>query len=187
MLINQHRFPLSFFPSKIQYNTRKMLTNALIVPYRTTPKPPEFRLAPPSDYSDYNPKFDADDYAGSDTYSPHPTPEMLMIIDHDGQPRYMCSRCNVKYKDASRLQHHLRECGHGAQCPICGFVCKQRRNLPDHIMTHDKQSPQYRRHRMMRARRRLCRQQMQEQRRMAAAATVASGRRRIRTAQFAEQ
>lgn len=104
-----------------------------------------------------------------------PMPQMLMIIDLDGQPRYMCSNCSVKYKDASRLQHHLRECGLGAQCPICGFVCKQRRNLPDHMMTHDKQSPAYRRQRMMRAKRRELRQQQQ---RMMAASVAANQKRR---------
>lgn len=62
--------------------------------------------------------------------------EPEIVMGSDGHPRFVCSRCGVKYKVISALKAHVRECGMGAQCPVCGFVCTQRRNLPAHIATH---------------------------------------------------
>lgn len=59
-----------------------------------------------------------------------------VVTGLDGLPRYVCPQCGVRYKLLSALRAHARECGKGAQCPICGFVCTQRRNLPAHIATH---------------------------------------------------
>lgn len=57
-------------------------------------------------------------------------------IGPDGQQRYICRKCGVKYKFLSQLKTHAKECGKGATCPICGFTCTQRRNLPAHMATH---------------------------------------------------
>lgn len=62
--------------------------------------------------------------------------EPEVVYGSDGQMRFVCSQCGVKYKVISALRAHARECGKGARCPICGFVCTQRRNLPAHIATH---------------------------------------------------
>lgn len=63
-------------------------------------------------------------------------PAPAMIIDTDGCPRFICTRCGVKYKTMSRLKGHLKECGKGAKCEICGFVVTQRRNLAAHMAKH---------------------------------------------------
>ena len=62
--------------------------------------------------------------------------EPEIVYGTDGLPRYVCNQCGVRYKALSGLRSHARECGKGAKCPICGFVCTQRRNLPAHIATH---------------------------------------------------
>lgn len=67
--------------------------------------------------------------------------EPEVVFGNDGHPRFVCPQCGVKYKVISALRAHARECGKGAQCPICGFVCTQRRNLPAHIATHT--NPKY--------------------------------------------
>lgn len=54
----------------------------------------------------------------------------------DGQPRFVCPRCGVKYKKISGVKGHLKECGKGAQCPLCPKVVTQRRNLPKHMEKH---------------------------------------------------
>lgn len=87
------------------------------------------------------PDFDDDD----DNLLSESEPQLLMIIDKDGLPRYLCPKCNAKYKDPRKVKYHLRECGIRAECPICKFVCAQRRYLRDHMMTHNKQSAAYRR------------------------------------------
>lgn len=54
----------------------------------------------------------------------------------DGQPRFVCPRCGVKYKKISGVKGHLKECGKGAQCPLCPKIVTQRRNLPKHMEKH---------------------------------------------------
>ncbi|CRK89095.1 CLUMA_CG002560, isoform A, partial [Clunio marinus] len=61
--------------------------------------------------------------------------EPKIMIMSDG-PRYVCSRCGVKYKKVSALRSHLRECGRGAQCPLCPKVVTQKRNLAKHMEKH---------------------------------------------------
>lgn len=81
--------------------------------------------------------------------------EPKIMLMNDG-PRFVCSRCGVKYKkglkkqsvievwvnDAfdfftvSALRSHLRECGRGAQCPLCPKVVTQKRNLAKHMEKH---------------------------------------------------
>lgn len=79
--------------------------------------------------------------------------EPKIMLMSDG-PRYVCSRCGVKYKKGSRcrslgfpivthfsltvsaLRSHLRECGRGAQCPLCPKVVTQKRNLAKHMEKH---------------------------------------------------
>lgn len=63
-------------------------------------------------------------------------PASAIIIGTDGCPRFICTRCGVKYKTMSRLKGHLKECGKGAKCEICGFVVTQRRNLAAHMAKH---------------------------------------------------
>lgn len=67
--------------------------------------------------------------------------------------RYVCNRCGVKYKKSnvyilfnsleiifnflvSALRSHVRECGIGAQCPLCPKVVTQKRNLAKHMEKH---------------------------------------------------
>lgn len=57
-------------------------------------------------------------------------------IGADGHQRFICTKCGVKYKHLSQLKTHTKECGLGARCPLCGFTCTQRRNLPAHMATH---------------------------------------------------
>lgn len=80
--------------------------------------------------------------------------EITSFISNDGLPRYLCPQCNVKYKSIGQVKNHLRDCGIGAQCPICSFVCTQSRNLRVHMATHDKQSVEYKRRQKQRRRRR---------------------------------
>lgn len=80
--------------------------------------------------------------------------EPKIMIMNDG-PRYVCSRCGVKYKKGwklrgllsislilifsftvSALRSHMRECGLGAQCPFCPKVVTQKRNLAKHMEKH---------------------------------------------------
>ncbi|GAB0096970.1 Zinc finger C2H2 superfamily [Sergentomyia squamirostris] len=56
----------------------------------------------------------------------------------DGLPRYVCPQCGVKYKKRSALRAHQKECGRGAQCPLCPKIVTQKRNLPKHIERHAK-------------------------------------------------
>ena len=44
------------------------------------------------------------------------------MMMNDGQVRYICPQCGVKYKKMSALKGHFRECGTGAQCPLCPKV-----------------------------------------------------------------
>lgn len=85
--------------------------------------------------------------------------EPKVMLMNDG-PRFVCSRCGVKYKKGlkmtdnffyllqvtnflfllkftvSALRSHLRECGRGAQCPLCPKVVTQKRNLAKHMEKH---------------------------------------------------
>lgn len=36
----------------------------------------------------------------------------------------------------SALRSHVRECGIGAQCPLCPKIVTQKRNLPKHMEKH---------------------------------------------------
>lgn len=63
----------------------------------------------------------------------------IMLMD-DGQPRFICPRCGVKYKKISGLRGHLKECGTGAQCPICPKIVTQRRNLRKHMEKHKREA-----------------------------------------------
>lgn len=63
----------------------------------------------------------------------------VMVMD-DGHPRYICPRCGVKYKKISGLRGHLKECGTGAQCPICPKIVTQRRNLRKHMEKHKREA-----------------------------------------------
>jgi hypothetical protein len=79
-------------------------------------------------------------------------PKIMLMTDG---PRYVCSRCGVKYKKGlistatlsiklitflsltvSALRSHARECGVGAQCPLCPKVVTQKRNLAKHMEKH---------------------------------------------------
>lgn len=62
----------------------------------------------------------------------------VMYMD-DGQPRFICPQCGVKYKKISGLRGHLKECGTGAQCPICPKIVTQRRNLRKHMEKHKRE------------------------------------------------
>lgn len=57
----------------------------------------------------------------------------------DGQSRFVCPQCGVKYKKISGLRGHMKECGRGAQCPICPKVVTQRRNLRKHMEKHTRE------------------------------------------------
>uniref|UniRef100_A0A336LK39 CSON013634 protein n=1 Tax=Culicoides sonorensis TaxID=179676 RepID=A0A336LK39_CULSO len=63
-------------------------------------------------------------------------PKILLLSN--GETRYACSQCGVKYKKMSALRSHFKECGRGATCPYCPKVVTQRRNLAKHIRTHTK-------------------------------------------------
>lgn len=65
--------------------------------------------------------------------------EPQVIFMNDGQPRFVCSQCGVKYKKISGLRGHLRECGRGAKCPVCPKIVTQRRNLPKHMEKHKRE------------------------------------------------
>lgn len=65
--------------------------------------------------------------------------EPQVIIMDDGQPRFVCPQCGVKYKKISGLRGHMKECGRGAQCPICPKVVTQRRNLRKHMEKHTRE------------------------------------------------
>lgn len=79
---------------------------------------------------------------GSDEYGPFNgnttvggfQPQILFM--DDGQPRFVCPQCGVKYKKLSGVKGHLKECGKGAQCPFCPKIVTQRRNLPKHMEKH---------------------------------------------------
>lgn len=58
---------------------------------------------------------------------------------NDGQIRHVCPQCGVKYKKFSALKGHFRECGRGAQCPLCPKIVTQRRNLAKHMERHQKE------------------------------------------------
>ncbi|XP_055529752.1 protein bric-a-brac 1-like [Wyeomyia smithii] len=58
------------------------------------------------------------------------------MIMEDGLQRFLCPQCGVKYKKLSYLRSHMKECGKGAQCPLCPKIVTQRRNLPKHMETH---------------------------------------------------
>uniref|UniRef100_A0A1B0CV34 C2H2-type domain-containing protein n=1 Tax=Lutzomyia longipalpis TaxID=7200 RepID=A0A1B0CV34_LUTLO len=62
---------------------------------------------------------------------------LVMFMD-DGLPRYVCPQCGVKYKKFSALKAHRKECGRGAQCPLCPKIVTQKRNLPKHMERHAK-------------------------------------------------
>ncbi|XP_063697882.1 zinc finger protein ZFP2-like [Culicoides brevitarsis] len=51
-------------------------------------------------------------------------PKIIMLTN--GETRYSCSKCGVKYKKMSALRSHFKECGKGAQCPYCPKVVTQR-------------------------------------------------------------
>lgn len=42
----------------------------------------------------------------------------------------------VFFVPVSALRSHLRECGRGAQCPLCPKVVTQKRNLAKHMEKH---------------------------------------------------
>lgn len=58
----------------------------------------------------------------------------------DGQPRFVCPQCGVKYKKVSGLRGHMKECGRGAKCPLCPKVVTQRRNLRKHMERHQREA-----------------------------------------------
>lgn len=60
---------------------------------------------------------------------------MVSVLE-DNQLRFICKRCGVKYKKMGALRSHLRECGTGAQCPLCPKIVTQRRNLRKHMEIH---------------------------------------------------
>lgn len=64
--------------------------------------------------------------------------ESKILILLNGETRYSCARCGVKYKKMSALRSHFKECGRGAKCPFCPKVVTQRRNLSKHLRTHNK-------------------------------------------------
>ncbi|XP_059614910.1 uncharacterized protein LOC132260654 [Phlebotomus argentipes] len=64
--------------------------------------------------------------------------EPLVIYMDDGLPRYVCPQCGVKYKKVSALKAHRKECGKGAQCPLCPKIVTQKRNLAKHMERHAK-------------------------------------------------
>ena len=63
-------------------------------------------------------------------------PKIMMMTDG---LRYVCGRCGVKYKKISALRSHLRECGRGAQCPLCPKIVTQKRNLAKHMEKHKRE------------------------------------------------
>lgn len=65
-----------------------------------------------------------------------PVPKIMMMTDG---LRYVCGRCGVKYKKISALRSHLRECGRGAQCPLCPKIVTQKRNLAKHMEKHKRE------------------------------------------------
>ena len=62
--------------------------------------------------------------------------EPKVVIMDDGLTRYVCPQCGVKYKKLSALRGHMKECGKGAQCPLCPKIVTQRRNLAKHMERH---------------------------------------------------
>lgn len=62
--------------------------------------------------------------------------EFEITVMQDNEPRFVCTRCHVKYKKLSLLRSHLKECGIGAKCPLCPKIVTQRRNLKKHMETH---------------------------------------------------
>lgn len=56
----------------------------------------------------------------------------------NGEIRYVCKECGVKYKKMSGLRSHAKECGRGAKCPYCPRIVTQKRNLSKHVRTHTK-------------------------------------------------
>lgn len=64
--------------------------------------------------------------------------EPQVLFMDDGQPRFVCPQCGVKYKKVSGLRGHMKECGRGAQCPICPKIVTQRRNLRKHMEKHQR-------------------------------------------------
>lgn len=62
--------------------------------------------------------------------------EPKVVIMDDGLTRFVCPQCGVKYKKVSALRGHMKECGKGAQCPLCPKIVTQRRNLPKHMERH---------------------------------------------------
>ncbi|XP_058123239.1 longitudinals lacking protein, isoforms N/O/W/X/Y-like [Anopheles ziemanni] len=55
----------------------------------------------------------------------------VMIMD-DGLARYVCPQCGVKYKKMSALRGHMKECGKGAQCPVCPKIVTQKQLWSDY-------------------------------------------------------
>lgn len=43
---------------------------------------------------------------------------------------------NIFVFTVSALRSHLRECGRGAQCPLCPKIVTQKRNLAKHMEKH---------------------------------------------------
>lgn len=66
--------------------------------------------------------------------------EPQVIFMDDGQPRFVCPQCGVKYKKVSGLRGHMKECGRGAKCPLCPKVVTQRRNLRKHMERHQREA-----------------------------------------------
>lgn len=62
--------------------------------------------------------------------------EPKIIFMPNGEMRYSCVKCGVKYKKMSGLRSHAKECGRGAKCPFCPKVVTQKRNLNKHVQTH---------------------------------------------------
>lgn len=75
----------------------------------------------------------------SGQFSDELTPDVLVSLMDDNQFRFICKRCGVKYKKMGALRSHLKECGLGAQCPLCPKIVTQRRNLRKHMEIHKRE------------------------------------------------
>ncbi|XP_053687073.1 protein tramtrack, alpha isoform-like [Sabethes cyaneus] len=67
------------------------------------------------------------------------TLDFKTVTMDDGVVRYLCPQCGVKYKRVSALRTHMKECGKGAQCPLCSKIVTQRRNLAKHMERHKRE------------------------------------------------
>lgn len=62
-------------------------------------------------------------------------------LTENGQVRYFCPQCNVRYTKYKYLKTHIKDCGTEFQCNVCGAKFKQRRTYVAHAkQKHDQNS-----------------------------------------------